>query len=596
MANGERFAITRKNAIVAAGLGLFIVIASRRERILSYLKRLRDPLGHRRIEIVQTVDDCHRIVGELKKDCHSFKVLGFDCEWVTVGGTRRPAALLQLSSEKGLCALFRLCCMKQIPKSLRELLEDDEVLKVGVDPHGDAKKLCHDYGVGVASTFDLRFLAAMTGRKPAGLANLSKSVLNVELDKHWRLVCSDWEATELSPKQLNYAANDALVAVEIFKKLTKELLPKQFWQLYKIDFETIRSRLDPFLEASFKEGYFNPSTKFNANKVRKLAQNSQKRTESDVKKMQLRKYTTSSRSKVLYDNCLLEAPDGELLCTIDKRKAQWYVERNLGSEVNSDPFTVRLNFEPAGRAEGDVGKYYQTPKENQCVVCGHRDAYIRKNVVPREYRKHFPVVMKTHTSHDVLLLCHACHQISNISDLKIRHKLSTMCDAPFTQDDCSIKFKEIPELKKVKSAARALLNHGDKIHEARRKELTNILLDYYKNESEINVELLQSASEMNTKENNENYCHHGEKVVQMFQEKLGGLIELEKIWRVHFLNTMKPRFLPLHWDVNHNANRLEIRANEGRVEEADLKIAGLLTDGSRKVDNTGNHENKSRIT
>lgn len=67
MANGERFAITRKNAIVAAGLGLFIVIASRRERILSYLKRLRDPLGHRRIEIVQTVDDCHRIVGELKK-------------------------------------------------------------------------------------------------------------------------------------------------------------------------------------------------------------------------------------------------------------------------------------------------------------------------------------------------------------------------------------------------------------------------------------------------------------------------------------------------------------------------------------------------
>lgn len=107
----------------------------------------------------------------------------------------------------------------------------------------------------------------------------------------------------------------------------------------------------------------------------------------------------------------------------------------------------------------------------------------------------------------------------------------------------------------MKSAARALLNHGDKIHEARRKELTDILLDYYKNESEINVELLQSASEMNTKENNENYCHHGEKVVQMFQEKLGGLIELEKIWRVHFLNTMKPRFLPLHWDVNHNANR-----------------------------------------
>ncbi|XP_013099170.1 exonuclease 3'-5' domain-containing protein 2 [Stomoxys calcitrans] len=566
--------VSKRTLVAAAGLGLcVIVLATKRDRLLNYLKRIRDPLGHRRIEVVQNVDDCHRVVRELKEHCNKFKVLGFDCEWVTVGGTRRPTALLQLSSEKGLCALFRLCCIKQIPKSLRELLEDENVLKVGVDPNGDAKKLCHDYGVGVASTFDLRFLAAMTGRKPGGLANLSKAVLNVHLDKNWRIVCSDWEATELTKTQLHYAANDAMVAVEIFKILSKELFPRHFWQLFtKIDFEQILQRIDPFLEISFKEGYINSPLKKNT----KLLAADTKKDANNTRKFQARRYTT--RSKALYDNCLLEAPDGELLCTIDKRKAQWYVERNLGTEVNAEPYTVRLNFEPAGRAEGDVGKYYQTPKENQCVVCGHKEAYIRKNVVPREYRKHFPVVMKTHTSHDVLLLCHPCHQISNISDMKIRHKLSSMCDAPFTQEECSIKYKEVPELKKLRSAARALLYHGDKLNEARHRELESVVLDYYKEEPKVTLELLQLSAEIDTKSSNENYCNHGEKVVQMFQTKLGGLIELEKIWRVHFLQTMQPKFLPTLWDVNHNANRLEIRANEGRVDKADLKLAGLASD------------------
>jgi len=157
----------------------------------------------------------------------------------------------------------------------------------------------------------------------------------------------------------------------------------------------------------------------------------------------------ATRSKDFYDNCLLQAPDGELLCTIDRRKASWYLSQNLGTQISEEPFTVRLNFEPAGRAVGDVGRYYQTIKENQCVVCGDRDAYIRKNVVPREYRKHFPMVMKSHTSHDVLLLCPACHQLSNISDLRVRNKLAVQCEAPFKHGGGSIKYRDDPELRLV---------------------------------------------------------------------------------------------------------------------------------------------------
>lgn len=98
----------------------------------------------------------------------------------------------------------------------------------------------------------------------------------------------------------------------------------------------------------------------------------------------------ATRQKPLYTNCFLQANDGELLCMIDKKKAMWYVLKELGEIVCEEPFTVRLNFEPAGRAVGQTGKFYQTAKENKCVVCGESDKYNRKNVVPREYRKYFP--------------------------------------------------------------------------------------------------------------------------------------------------------------------------------------------------------------
>lgn len=152
--------------------------------------------------------------------------MGFDCEWVTVSGARRPIALLQLASHKGLCALFRLCNLKSIPKGLRELLENEDILKVGVASIEDASRLSYDYGVGVASTFDLRFLTIHAKRKPEGLAKLSKSILNIELDKNWRIRCSDWEAKELTNIQIDYAAKDAIVAVEIFKKLSNEIKPR----------------------------------------------------------------------------------------------------------------------------------------------------------------------------------------------------------------------------------------------------------------------------------------------------------------------------------------------------------------------------------
>ena len=56
-------------------------------------------------------------------------------------------------------------------------------------------------------------------------------------------------------------------------------------------------------------------------------------------------------------------------------------------KVADDPVTVQLLFEPSGRPV-DEQNYYVSEKENVCVVCGADESYIRKNIIPREYRKY----------------------------------------------------------------------------------------------------------------------------------------------------------------------------------------------------------------
>lgn len=76
---------------------------------------------------------------------------------------------------------------------------------------------------------DLRFLAVQANYKPASLAKLSQEHLNVHLDKDWRIRCSDWEANKLSDAQIEYAAKDAHVAIELFRVFADRLEKRRFW-------------------------------------------------------------------------------------------------------------------------------------------------------------------------------------------------------------------------------------------------------------------------------------------------------------------------------------------------------------------------------
>lgn len=73
-------------------------------------------------------------------------------------------------------------------------------------------------------------------------------------------------------------------------------------------------------------------------------------------------------------------------------------------------------------------------------------------------------------------------------------------------------------------------------------------------------------------EENPDYIPHGQRVVDYFTLKEnGGLTVLERIWRQHFLDTMKPKYLPELWSVDHNVERYkkyfnQIVNNENQIE------------------------------
>lgn len=69
-------------------------------------------------------------------------------------------------------------------------------------------------------------MALKSGCKSGGLGKMSQNYLDVKLDKSLNVICSDWEAPRLSPKQLDYAAKDAHVAIELFQHFAGKIEPK----------------------------------------------------------------------------------------------------------------------------------------------------------------------------------------------------------------------------------------------------------------------------------------------------------------------------------------------------------------------------------
>lgn len=111
---------------------------------------------------------------------------------------------------------------------LIEILESEAVLKVGFGLRSDHKEIRAKFGVTLRAVLDMNDVFNKEGhRGTTGARAAVAMVMNQKFHKSKAVSTSNWAVTQLSPKQLLYAANDAYVAIKVLRamNLPRDQLP-----------------------------------------------------------------------------------------------------------------------------------------------------------------------------------------------------------------------------------------------------------------------------------------------------------------------------------------------------------------------------------
>ena len=145
-------------------------------------------------------------------------IVGFDTESRPSfkKGEHHPIALIQLSTSRLSC-LFRVSLKRKFPISLRSVLENEEVTKIGQGSSDEIKEIRELWGVKVRGLLDLIPLARHAGCDSFSLRSLAALYLSIRISKSAQT--SNWQNKVLTKHQQGYAATDALVCREIFLRM-----------------------------------------------------------------------------------------------------------------------------------------------------------------------------------------------------------------------------------------------------------------------------------------------------------------------------------------------------------------------------------------
>jgi len=229
-----------------------------------------------------------------------------------------------------------------------------------------------------------------------------------------------------------------------------------------------------------------------------------------------------------------------------------YIKRGWATlrEDSEQKYAVDLTFD---KSQLDQFEKFLTSCETTlcCVVCLSVGQLLKKNVVPKEYRKHFPEGMKSHARENVVLLCLKCHALSNEHDFLKRGQLADQYNAPVDRENITSPGQN--GSKEARSAGRALVKSYSKLPKKRRLELEKTLVAYFEVEK-FTMDLAETASKLVElkidDEDKENCQHHGLRVVKALL-KSGGIEALknfEASWRQQFVKVMKPQLVHEGWN------------------------------------------------
>lgn len=181
---------------------------------------LVDIKGEMRVELV-TPDTLASALQQLSRE----SVLGFDTETRASfePGVQHPLSLVQLATSDT-CYLFQRAVLGERLAELKPLLENEQILKVGIGLRGDGQALKRDWDIQVSPRLDLNWAMAQLGAgKEMGTRQLVAALLHKRIDKPKKMTLSNWQQVPLSQAQVQYAALDALAANLCFWQLIDKL-------------------------------------------------------------------------------------------------------------------------------------------------------------------------------------------------------------------------------------------------------------------------------------------------------------------------------------------------------------------------------------
>lgn len=147
----------------------------------------------------------------------SVKAFGFDTETKPAfkKGEVYPVALLQLATETD-AYIVRMRHISQF-EIFKNIFENSEVVKVGVAIRDDLKQLKKKFPFTQQNFIELQDLAKVKGLKNFGLKGMTQEVLQETITKGPKT--TNWEAHELTHKQIMYAATDAWIGLLLYQRL-----------------------------------------------------------------------------------------------------------------------------------------------------------------------------------------------------------------------------------------------------------------------------------------------------------------------------------------------------------------------------------------
>jgi len=265
------------------------------------------------------------------------------------------------------------------------------------------------------------------------------------------------------------------------------------------------------------------------------------------------------------ENWKVYNPSGRHMFTCGEKKAAWYLERNLAILIGKKK--IKFTFKPKGNGFEDNEEFGRGIRESKCVVSGLEDGLQRHHIVPYCYRTYFPEAFKSKNHHDVVLVNHELHSEYEQKANQYKDEIARIYGVK-TISEFNIEYTL--KLRDVGKESSILINAIHSLFQSYGRMPNSIKIEklYFISEK-INIPnnvierlnyiqiyklylLLreQHNIEINVfKLENRYLFDHGYHVVQKLdtEEKIE---EFVKLWRNHFIETMKPEYMPYGWSID----------------------------------------------